>query len=94
MLKDIRHYTLGSGRGIHPPAVSRQTLVMMYAKVLAARMAPMSWHIAFAFTVPKNNDMEGLKAERLVAAMCVWGRSFYRAVLDGPLYEQADGSPW
>ena len=66
-------------------------LVMLYAEILCARLAPMKWHIAYALTVPKSSFLIGVKSERLVAAMDLLGRSFFRAVLDRPLYVDAQG---
>ena len=92
VLRNIQHPGVGvASKFVVPPCLHRR-LVLFYAKILANRMAPLKWHIAYAFTVPKNPLIFGVKSERLVAAMDIWGRAFFRAVLDGPLYVDAAGS--
>jgi len=85
---------LGVGhKKIEVPAIVKKCVVLMLAKIISTRMAPLAWHLAAAFTVPKDVTEAGAKAERLVAALDVWGRAFYRAIIDGPVYKMPNGEP-
>ena len=75
------------------PPIIRKTVILLLAKIIATRLTPLVWHLATAFTVPKDATESGTKAERLVAALDVWGRAFYRAIIDGPVYGMPNGDP-
>jgi len=91
-LSITQKYGLGTSHDLAVPPLLRRTLRMLYAKILANRLAPLGWHTAYGFTVPKNSLAVGIKADRLVAAMDVWGRAFYREVIDGPIFTDKQGA--
>ena len=79
-------YGLGYRRHFVIPPALEKFWVLYLAKIIAAHAAPMHWHLAQGFTVDKLNGKAGIKAERLVVAMCSIGRLVYEIFIDYPVH--------
>ena len=80
-------YGIGHQSNFNVPPILYWYLRFSFAKLLAARMPPLRWHLATGFTVQKANNLPGIDGERLVVALDPFGRLFYEIAISTPIYK-------
>jgi len=57
-------------------------LLKLFLQIVRTNTVPMDWHKARGAKIGKGNGLEGIKGERLVVLLCVFGRNFYKMLMN------------